>query len=56
MSDLTEVLLLQVYADSEGEQILSCVDSGRILADFHERARLREVGISFSNEKLITME
>ena len=55
MSDLTDVLLLQVYADSEGEQILSCVDSGRILADFHERARLREVGICFSIEKFITI-
>ena len=54
--DLTDFLLLQVYADSEGEQILSCVDSGRILADFHERARLREVGICFSNENFIKME
>ena len=56
MSDLTDVLLLQVYADSEGEQILSCVDSGRILADFHERARLREVGNCFTKKKLLTME
>ena len=52
----SDVLLLQVYADSEGEQILSCVDSGRILADFHERARLREVGISVCNENFIKME
>ena len=52
----SDVLLLQVYADSEGEQILSCVDSSRILADFHERARLREVGISVSNENFIKME
>ena len=35
-------LLLKLYNSSEGEAILNCVDSQKILDDFHERARLRE--------------
>ena len=35
-------LLLKLYNSTEGEAILNCVDSQKILDDFHERARLRE--------------
>ena len=35
-------MLLKLYNDTEGEAILNCVDSAKILDDFHERARLRE--------------
>jgi len=35
-------LLLKLYDEARGENILNCVDSEKILEDFHERARLRE--------------
>ena len=35
-------LLLKLYKNTEGEAILNCVDSQKILDGFHERARLRE--------------
>ena len=35
-------LILKLYNEAEGENILNCVDSAKILDNFHERERLRE--------------
>ena len=48
-------LLLKIYSEAEGLNIMNCLDSQRVLTDFHERARLREEAkITVSVQNLVS--
>ena len=48
-------LLLKVYDQTEGPNIINCLDSQKVLEDFHERARRREEAkITVSVQNLVS--